>query len=101
MTLRFIHTCNLFPTQDPAAIAALRRAVKLDPADTGALINLAVSYTNESYQAQACAALKDWIAANPAYRDGRKESLFARPETFDIWQILELLIFSRSLKYCN
>lgn len=44
--------------QDPGAIAAYKQCLELDPTNLVAVMGLAVSYTNESYQLQACRALE-------------------------------------------
>ncbi len=44
--------------QDPGAITAYKRCLALDPSNLVAIMGLAVSYTNESYQLQACTALE-------------------------------------------
>ena len=43
---------------DAAAIAALKSALALEPGNSSAQMALAVSYTNEAYQAQACHMLQ-------------------------------------------
>lgn len=48
--------------EDPA-IVALERAVSLNPRHDRALLNLAISYTNEGYDAAASQILEKWIAA--------------------------------------
>ena len=53
--------------QDPGAILAYKRCLALEPTNLIAIMGLAVSYTNESYQLQACQALEDWMRNNPKY----------------------------------
>ncbi|KAJ2705721.1 hypothetical protein FB645_002211 [Coemansia sp. IMI 203386] len=54
--------------QEQAAIAALRKAVSLDPEALDAHLALAVSYTNEGYQMDAYDELHEWVARHERYR---------------------------------
>ena len=51
------------------AIAALRKAVDLDPSLRDAWLALAVSYTNENDRSQAFEAIEQWIQTSDAYAD--------------------------------
>lgn len=48
--------------KESPAIRALEQALKLDPSNTEALMGLAVSYTNEGYDATAYRTLERWLS---------------------------------------
>lgn len=54
--------------QDPFAIPALKHCLNLDPMNGAALMALAVCYTNECQQRQACIMLKEWLLTNEKYK---------------------------------
>ncbi|KAI9254574.1 hypothetical protein BDA99DRAFT_518754 [Phascolomyces articulosus] len=54
--------------RDGAAIAALRRAVSMDPGLLDGWLALAVSYTNENCRLDAYDALEQWITNNEKYK---------------------------------
>ncbi|ORX94704.1 TPR-like protein [Basidiobolus meristosporus CBS 931.73] len=55
--------------REPEAIAALRRAINIDPTILEAWIALAVSYTNENLRSDAYDSLQSWISNHPQYHD--------------------------------
>ncbi|KAK4514258.1 uncharacterized protein ATC70_001848 [Mucor velutinosus] len=54
--------------RDGAAIAALRKALEMNPSLLDGWLALAVSYTNENCRADAYDALEQWIANHPHYK---------------------------------
>ncbi|KAL0277190.1 UNVERIFIED_CONTAM: hypothetical protein PYX00_004556 [Menopon gallinae] len=66
---QYLGTTQAENEQDPFAIAALKKCIALQNDNLIALMSLAISYTNENYQNQACHMLKEWIFHNPKYSD--------------------------------
>ncbi|EDW62839.1 peroxisomal targeting signal 1 receptor [Drosophila virilis] len=53
---------------DPQGIAALKRALELQPGNRQVLMALAVCFTNEGLQSNAVKMLSNWLEAHPRYK---------------------------------
>jgi peroxin-5 len=66
--------------REAQAIAALQRALALDPAHLPAWLALAVSYTNEGNRPGSFDAIREWVKRNGAYELAVGEYRRAHPE---------------------
>ncbi|KAL5485313.1 hypothetical protein ACEPAI_7955 [Sanghuangporus weigelae] len=53
--------------REPKAIAALNRALELDPSHLPSWLALAISYTNEGDRSAADGAIQQWVSRNQSY----------------------------------
>eukprot|EP00211_Chloroparvula_japonica_P006992 CAMPEP_0119121794 /NCGR_PEP_ID=MMETSP1310-20130426/2255_1 /TAXON_ID=464262 /ORGANISM="Genus nov. species nov., Strain RCC2339" /LENGTH=420 /DNA_ID=CAMNT_0007111373 /DNA_START=40 /DNA_END=1299 /DNA_ORIENTATION=- len=62
---RWLGTANAENDNDQFAIQCLREAIKVDPENLEALVDMGVCCTNESSQSEALDALKNWMRLHP------------------------------------
>ncbi|XP_068629573.1 peroxisomal targeting signal 1 receptor-like [Battus philenor] len=65
----YLGTTQAENEQDPMAITALKKSLKIDPRQLEAYITLAAAYTNEDMPKFAYIALSNWLNASPKYSD--------------------------------
>jgi peroxin-5 len=65
---RYLGQANAEYEQESQAIAALLKAVEVDPYNLAALLMLGVSYTNDLEEVRALNYLKTWLSNHPDYQ---------------------------------
>ena len=76
---RLLGTVQAEADDDIQAIAALNRAVAVDPDNLDALLSLGVSYTNELEQRAALRYLWEWLRKHPVHSNTAKAALEQYP----------------------